>query len=193
MPKGYVVEKNKDIIEPKQMGMNYPVIVKPNNGGIGLGISVANDTVAFKKALNEAFRWENEIIVEEYVMGREFKVSTINGKAMPVLEVLPLHTNDKNTGKRLSGIKDKKCPANISSTLTKDLMDTAERASLALNLTAYSKVDFIVKDDNSFVCLECDSHPHLNEGSDFVNEASVNNMSFNDVCIKILELSLLKK
>ena len=193
VPKGYIVEKNKDIIEPKQMGINYPVIVKPNNGGIGLGISIANDLVAFKKALNEAFRWENEIIVEEYVMGREFKVSTINGKAMPVLEVLPLNTSESNTGKRLSGIKDKKCPANISSTLTKDLMDTAERASLALNLTAYSKVDFIVREDNSFVCLECDSHPHLNEGSDFVNEAIANKMSFNDVCVKILELSLLKK
>ena len=193
VPKGYVVDKNKKIIEPKEMGMDYPVIVKPNNGGIGLGISVANNTSAFKKALNEAFRWENEIIIEEYVMGREFKVSTINGKAMPVLEVLPLKTNEDKTGKRLSGIKDKKCPANISEELTKKLMDTAERASLALNLNAYSKVDFIVRDDNSFVCLECDSHPHLNEGSDFVTEASEINMNFDDVCIKILELSLLKK
>ena len=126
-------------------------------------------------------------------MGREFKVSTINGKALPVLEVLPLNTSINNVGKRLSGLKDKRCPANISDKLSRELKITAEKASLALDLKAYSKVDFIVREDNSFVCLECDSHPHLNEGSDFINEAIANNMSFNDVCVKILELSLLKK
>lgn len=192
VPKGYTLKKNGEIIEPVKNGLNYPVIVKPNNGGLGLGVTVVTDSVSFKKALKEAFRWESEVIVEEYISGREFKVSTINGKAMPVLEVLPLKTTSDNEGKRLSGIKDKLCPANISKKLTDKLMETAEVASLALGLKSYSKVDFIVKSDNSFVCLECDSHPHLNEGSDFVNEAKANNMSFSDVCIKILELSLLK-
>ena len=192
VPKGYILEKNKEIIEPKNYGIHYPVIVKPNNGGLGLGISVANDLSSFKKALNDAFRWENIVIVEEYVMGREFKVSTINGVALPVLEVLPLKTGETNTGKRLSGLKDKKCPANISKKLTKELMDTAVKASAALDLKAYSKVDFIVRNDDTFVCLECDSHPHLSDGSDFITEANEANMSFEDVCIKILELSLLK-
>ena len=193
VPKGYILEKNSPIIEPIKKDMNYPVIVKPNNGGIGLGISIATDIVSFKKALKEAFRWENSIIVEEYVIGREFKVSTISGKALPVLEVLPLNTTDSDTGKRLSGIKDKKCPANISKKLEEKLMKTAEIASASLGLKAYSKVDFIVRNDGSFVCLECDSHPHLNSDSDFITEANADNMSFDEVCIKILELSLLKK
>lgn len=193
VPKGYTLEKNGEIIEPMKKGISYPVIVKPNNGGIGLGISVASDVVSFKKALKEAFRWENEVIVEEYVMGREFKVSTINGKALPVLEVLPLNVNEADSGKRLSGDKDKKCPANISKKLETELLKTAEKASLALGLKAYSKVDFIVKNDNTYVCLECDSHPHLNSGSDFITEAAQSGLSFDEACVKILELSLLKK
>ena len=147
VPKGYTLEKNGNVIEPTKKGINYPVIVKPNNGGLGLGVNIVTDSASFKKALKEAFRWESEVIIEEYVSGREFKVSTINGKAMPVLEVLPLKTTSDNEGKRLSGIKDKLCPANISQKLTNKLMETAEIASLALGLKAYSKVDFIVKDD----------------------------------------------
>ena len=193
VPKGYTLEKNDPIIEPTKKGMNYPVIVKPNNGGLGLGVSVATEDKSFKKALNEAFRWENEIIVEEYVVGREYKVSTISGKALPVLEVFPLNTSSAESGKRLSGITDKKCPAKISKKLEEKLMKTAEVASLALGLKAYSKVDFIVREDESFVCLECDSHPHLNKESDFITEAKASGLSFDDVCIKILELSLLKK
>ena len=88
---------------------------------------------------------------------------------------------------------DKKCPANISKDLTNKLMKTAEVASKALGLKAYSKVDFIVRSDGSFVCLECDSHPHLNKESDFITEAKEAGMSFDEVCVKILELSLLKK
>ena len=126
-------------------------------------------------------------------MGREFKVSTINGKALPVLEVLPLNVNEADSGKRLSGDKDKKCPANISKKLETELLKTAEKASLALGLKAYSKVDFIVKNDNTYVCLECDSHPHLNSGSDFITEAAQSGLSFDEACVKILELSLLKK
>ena len=193
VPKGYVLEKDSEIIEPTKKGFNYPVIVKPNNGGLGLGISVATEVQSFKKALKEAFRWENEVIVEEYVSGREYKVSTIEGKALPVLEVFPLNPSDTTSGKRLSGVLDKKCPANISKDLETKLMKTAEIASSALGLKAYSKVDFIVRNDGSFVCLECDSHPHLNTESDFITEAKAAGMSFDDVCIKILELSLLKK
>ena len=155
-------------------------------------MSVATEASSFKKALKEAFRWDNNVIVEEYIAGREFKVSTINGKALPVLEVLPLNISDSSSGMRLSGTKDKKCPANISDKLTKELMSQAEVASKALGLSSYSKVDFIVRPDNTYVCLECDSHPHINSDSDFITEAKESNMSFDDVCVKILELSLLK-
>ncbi|MCR5461225.1 MAG: ATP-grasp domain-containing protein [Acetatifactor sp.] len=193
VPKGFCAFKNEEIGDPEEFGLSYPVIVKPNNGGIGLGISVANDKNSYLKALKEAFRWEGEIIVEEYVAGREFAVGSVAGKAFPVIEVLPLETRNKEVGMTLRGVELQKCPADIPEELAAKLRETAEKVSSVLGVLAYSKVDFIVREDGSFVCLECDSLPQLYQDAHLVLEAKAAGISFGDLCDKIMELSLRKK
>ncbi len=193
VPKGFCAYKNEEIGDPEEFGLSYPVIVKPNNGGIGLGISVANDKNSYLKALKEAFRWEGEIIVEEYVAGREFAVGSVAGKAFPVIEVLPLETRNKEVGMTLRGEELQKCPADIPEELAAKLRETAEKVSSVLGVLAYSKVDFIVREDGSFVCLECDSLPQLYQDAHLVLEAKAAGVSFGDLCDKIMELSLRKK
>ncbi|MBO4696905.1 MAG: DUF2974 domain-containing protein [Lachnospiraceae bacterium] len=190
VPKGYLVYRGRKEIEPGEKGLRYPVIVKPNNGGIGLGISVASDLVSYRKALKDAFRWESEILVEEYVAGREFAVGALDGKALPVLEVLPFHTKEGATDMSLSGEKVRKCPAEISDELTNSLKKTAEKVVDILGVKAYAKVDFIVREDYSFVCLECDSLPQLYQDAHFVLEAMAEGYTFGDLCDRILEMSL---
>ena len=192
VPKGFLIKKDEPIIEPQQMNINYPVIVKPNNGGIGLGITVASDKVMYLKAIKEAFKWENEILIEEFVTGREFSVGILDGEVLPVLEVLPLKTKDKGISKNLAGTKQKVCPANISKDLEEKLKKTAKLANDSLGLKIYSKTDFIVRSDGSFVCLECDSLPHLNEESQLVEEARAHNIPFDVFVDKIIEVSLRK-
>lgn len=192
VPKGYSIRKNEIINEPDRFNMSYPVIVKPNNGGIGLGISVASDSNAFIKAVNNALKWENEVIVEEYIVGREFAVGILDGKALPVLEVLPLNTKDMDIGLSLSGIKSKRCPANIDDELSTKLKDCALKASNVLGLTIYSKVDFILKNDGTFVCLECDSLPQLNPYSHLASMAKEDGISFGEFCDKIIDMSFNK-
>lgn len=193
VPKGFCAYKNEEIGDPEEFGLSYPVIVKPNNGGIGLGISIANDKNSYLKALKEAFRWEGEIIVEEYVAGREFAVGSVAGKAFPVIEVLPLETRNKEVGMTLRGEELQKCPADIPEELAAKLRETAEKVSGVLGVLAYSKVDFIVREDGSFVCLECDSLPQLYQDAHLVLEAKAAGVSFGDLCDKIMELSLRKK
>ncbi len=193
VPKGFLLKKGEPIVEPIIHKINYPVIVKPNNGGIGLGITVANEKTAYLKAIKEGFRWENEVIVEEFVVGREFSVGTLEGKALPVLEVLPLNTSSKGEGMTLAGERKKMCPANISKQLENKLIKSAELASYALGLNIYSKTDFIVKNDGTFVCLECDSLPHLNPDSQLVSEANAAGITFGDFCEKIIQISLMNK
>lgn len=193
VPKGFCVYKNGEVAEPSEFGISYPVIVKPNNGGIGLGISVANDKVSYQKALKEAFRWESEILVEEYVGGREFAVGTLDGKAFPVIEVLPLETRNKEEGMSLQGETVQKCPADIPEDLSKELRETAEKVSAVLGVSAYSKVDFILRGDGSYVCLECDSLPQLYQDAHLVLEAKAAGISFGDLCDKIIEMSLRKR
>ncbi len=192
VPKGFCAVKNQPIPDPEENGLNYPVIVKPNNGGIGLGISAANDRNAYLKALREAFRWDNTILVEEYVIGREFAVGTLDGKALPVIEVLPLETRDREQGMTLQGKTVQKCPAEISEELSEQLMKAAEKVTAVLGVTAYSKTDFILRKDDSWVCLECDSLPQLYQDAHLVMEAREAGISFADLCEKIIAMRLRK-
>ena len=194
VPDGYTIKKGSAIPNPEDHGLEFPVIVKPNNGGIGVGISIASDITAYEKAVKNAFRWDTEILIEEYFTGREFAVCTVEGKALPVLEKLPLETQDKEKGLTMSGETANKCPAEIPEGLSKALQKAAEDAAFALGVNAYAKMDFIVASDmKSFVCLECDSLPQLYPDSHLVISAKAAGRSFGDLCDKIMEMSLVKK
>ena len=192
VPKGFCAFKNEEVGNPEEFGLSYPVIVKPNNGGIGLGISVANDKASYLKALKEAFRWESEIIVEQYVAGREFAVGCVGGKALPVIEVLPLEAKNKEQGRLLSGELMNKCPADIPAGLAKKMQETAEQVTATLGVLANSKVDIILREDGSFVVLECDSLPQLYQDAHLVMEAKAAGISFGDLCDKLMELAMKK-
>ncbi|MCR5646788.1 MAG: DUF2974 domain-containing protein, partial [Acholeplasmatales bacterium] len=188
--KSYNVKKNDVIKEPMDYGFTYPVIIKPNNGGISIGISLASDKNALTKALNNAFKWDNEAIVEEYIIGREFAVGMLDGKVLPVLEILPLLTKDHKIGMNLDGIKAKRCPAGINDELRDKLQELAIKASNALGLECYSITSFILSNDNEIYCIGCESLPELNPHSYLAfmaNEAGINYKNF---CHKIIEMTI---
>ena len=190
VPKGYTIKKNQELVEPMEYNINYPVIVKPNNGGISIGISVANNKEELIKSANKAFKWENEILIEEYIEGREFSVGIIDKHILPILEVLPLKSKTTSINEKLDCIKSKRCPADISDEIKNKLQEAALNASLSLGLDKYSLTDFIVKDDGSFVILECESLPELNPHSYLAFMANEEGISFSDFCHKIIELSI---
>ena len=194
VPDGFCLRKGDAVANPEEMGLTYPVIVKPNNGGIGMGVSLASDANAYQKAVAAAFKWDTEVLIESYFSGREFAVSTIDGKALPVLEKLPFETRDKSKGLSLKGEATNKCPAEIPEELSKKLQKAAEDVSYALGTNAYAKMDFIVAPDmENFICIECDSLPQLYPDSQLVLTAKASGRSLGDLCDKIMEMALLKK
>ena len=192
VPKGYSLRKYENISYPKDNSISYPVIIKPNTLGYGIGIKCVLDDISFEKAINEAFKWDSEIVIEEYLVGREFSVSTLNLKPFPVLELLPLNTKDDKIGMNLKGIKSKRCPAEIDNELANKLTNYALKATKLLNLNQYSKIDFIVTNDNIY-CLECNSLPALGPYSHFSASAKEANISYNELIKTIIQLSLTKK
>jgi len=192
-PKGYLLRKNDEVIEPMKHDISYPVIVKPNNGGIGLGITVASGKEVFEKAVKEAFRWENEIIVEEYIRGKEFSVGVFDGVVLPIVEILPLNYSDSQLGLYLTGERTNRCPANIPSDLEEEIKETALKIYKALNLNSYAGIDIILKPDDTFYCLEVDSQPKIGMDSNLLLAAQNADITFPDFCRKAIELSLLKK
>ena len=189
-PKGYILRLNEEIKEPNSYGIDYPVVIKPNNCSNRKGISIAHNKDEYLSGINLAYKYSEIIIIEEYIEGREFIVSTIDGKSLPVLEILPLNSKVKRN--TITEIKAKRCPADISSELETKLKNIAERATILLGLNTYSVVNFIVKNNNECVCLECDSLPQLTPYSHISTEASRCGIEFEDLCVKIIELGIMK-
>ena len=193
VPKGFLLKKGEKIYTPEEKNLSYPVVVKPCNGGIGLGVSVVMNQASYDKAVKDAFRWEREIIVEEFVSGRQFSISTINGVALPILENAALNTIDTASDMSLSGENVEKFNKNFSSRFVKDLSNQALKAAWCLGIRDYSMVDFIIRNDGTYVCLEVDSLPEFTESSRFASAALEAGMAFDDLCVKILELALSTK
>jgi len=192
-PKGYLLRKSDEITEPMEHNMEYPVIVKPNNGGIGIGISIASGKEVFEKAVKEAFRWENEIVVEEYIRGREYSVGIIDGEVLPIVEVLPLNYSNSQFGLYVSGELTNRCPANLTIELEEEIKRIALTVYKALNFNSYAGIDFILTLDDTIYCLEADSQPQIGLDSNFMLAAQTANISFSEFCRTVIELSLLKK
>lgn len=90
-PRGTVRTKAQGICTPKDLGMELPLVVKTCCGGSSVGVYIANTEEEFTSALEQAFAYEEEAVIEEYIKGREFSVAVVDGKAYPVIEIAPLH------------------------------------------------------------------------------------------------------
>ena len=86
VPKGFAVQKGvESTVRP-----DFPCVVKPCCGGSSIGVSIVRDQSEYKAALEEAFRWENEVVVEQYIQGREFSVCVLEDQALPIIEIAPI-------------------------------------------------------------------------------------------------------
>ena len=89
-PRGIAMKKENREDDVTKLPLTLPCVVKPCCGGSSIGVTIVRDAAEFKKALDEAFHWEDELVIEEYVKGREFSVGVIEGKALPVIEIAPI-------------------------------------------------------------------------------------------------------
>ena len=108
-PKGYCLNRHSKMVMPDEIG--YPCIVKPCCGGSSVGVSIANNEEEYKKALEVAFKYEDEVVVEVFIKGREFSVGVIGGKSLPIIEIIPKTGFYDYKTKYQSGMADDICPA----------------------------------------------------------------------------------
>lgn len=166
----------------------FPCIVKPCCGGSSIGVSKAYDKDSFEKALKNCFKYENEAVVEEFISGREFSVGVLDGKALPVIEIIAdgfYDYKNKYSGKTLEV-----CPAEIDNDTAVKLQNEAEKAFASLKLAIYSRFDFIMSAEGNIYCLEANTLPGMTQASLIPQEAAVIGMNHADLCNFIVEKSL---
>ena len=191
-PKGITLEKGKCSSQLADYGMGFPVIVKPCCGGSSVGVCIANNQTEYQAALLEAFSYENEVVVEQFITGREFSVAVVDKKAYPVIEIAPLQGFYDYKNKYQAGSCVETCPAEISSALTKEMQKYAEMGYKALNLQAYARLDFLMDDEGNMYCLEANTLPGMTPTSLIPQEAKAIGMDYPQLCEKLIEVSLKK-
>ncbi|MDD6572881.1 MAG: D-alanine--D-alanine ligase [Thermoflexaceae bacterium] len=170
----------------------FPCIVKPACGGSSVGVSIANNEEEYEKALEEAFYWEEKIVVEEYIKGREFSVGVVEGKACPIIEIAPIQGFYDYKNKYQAGSTVETCPAEISPELTAKMQKYACMACEALKLETYARVDFMMKENGDMYCLEANTLPGMTPTSLLPQEAAAQGISFEDLCEQLIWISLKK-
>lgn len=168
----------------------FPCVVKPCSGGSSVGIAKAENEEEFLAAVKDAFRYENEIVVEQFVKGREFSVGLLGGKALPPIEIIPKSGFYDYAAKYQAGATVEICPADIDEQTDKKLRDAATAAYNALHLDSYARVDFLVDENGEPFCLEANTLPGMTPTSLLPQEAAVEGLNYADLCEKIIEISL---
>lgn len=189
VPAGITVEKGAESYE----NVGFPCVVKPCSGGSSVGTSVVYEEKDYLPALMLAFKYEKAVLVEKYISGRELTVGVMNGKAMPVIEIIPKTGFYDYKNKYQAGATEEICPAPIGEEATKKVQRLAERVNEALMIDAYCRVDFLWNNaDGEMYCLEANTLPGMTPTSLIPQMAREEGMDYGSLCEKIIEVSLEK-
>ena len=191
-PRGVSMVKEEMTTDLKALGMEFPVVVKTCCGGSSVGVYIVNDQAEYEQALKDAYSYENEVVVEEYIKGREFSVAVVDGKAYPIIEIAPLQGFYDYKNKYQAGSTIETCPAEISPELTEKMQHYAEQVAQVLGLDTYSRTDFLLDENENIYCLEANTLPGMTPTSLLPQEAGVLGINFNQLCEKLIEISLKK-
>jgi len=169
-----------------------PIVIKPNDEGSTVGLSIVNNEEDFNKGLKLAFSYSEKVLVEKYIKGRELTVSIIDGNAYPVIEIVPNEGFYDYEHKYSKGMSKYVCPAIIPEDVSKKAKEMALVAKKALGCKVYSRVDFLMTESNELFCLEVNTLPGMTELSLVPMAANASGLDFNGLINKII-LSSLKK
>ncbi len=164
-----------------------PCVIKPCSCGSSVGISIVNTKEELEKALEYAKVYEDNIIVEEKIEGREFSIGVFEGEALPIIEIIPKAGFYDYKNKYQAGCTEEICPANVSSDVRDYLSKCALDVHKALRLGTYSRIDFILDKDNKAYCLEANTLPGMTPTSLMPQEANAAGISYDDLCEKIVK------
>ncbi|QER41719.1 D-alanine--D-alanine ligase [Thermodesulfobacterium sp. TA1] len=173
--------------------LGYPLVVKPATQGSSIGLTIAKQESELPQALEKAYAIDKEVLVEQYLKGREITVGILDEEPLPVVEIVPKASETFDyTTKYTPGLAEEICPAPIGENLTKKAQEYGLKAHKALKIRHYSRTDMIIKDEEIYV-LETNTIPGMTETSLLPLAAKVAGYSFEGLIQKLLDLTLKEK
>ena len=170
--------------------LGFPLIVKPSKQGSTVGLSLVKEPGRLAAAVAEAQRYDDEVMIERFVPGRELTVGVLGGEALPVGEIFPKHEIYDYECKYTAGMAREEFPAKLSAAQTRRVQEQAVHAFHALKLRGCARIDFRLTPEGEFYCLEANTLPGMTELSLIPQGAAVAGMAFGALCERIVELAL---
>ena len=164
----------------------FPLVIKPNDQGSTVGLTIVHDESELGPALNLAYNYSSSVMVEQFIEGRELTVTLIGGKALPVCEIIPSHELYDYECKYTSGMSKYVCPAEIDLDLTERIQEITERLFNVLKCRHYSRADFRLDHEDNLWFLEMNTLPGMTDTSLAPMAAKAAGFSFNDLIDRIV-------
>jgi D-alanine-D-alanine ligase len=163
----------------------WPAIVKPSKQGSTVGLTLVRAAADLAAAIGVAKRFDDEVMVERFIPGREFTVGVLNGVALPVGEIIAPGEVFDYKSKYQAGVAREVFPADLPAAESHIVSALALRAHKVLKLGAYSRIDFRRDPSGAFWCLEANSLPGMTATSLLPQAAKVAGISFPELLERI--------
>ncbi|HXF95859.1 MAG TPA: D-alanine--D-alanine ligase [Gemmatimonadales bacterium] len=170
--------------------LGWPVIVKPARQGSTVGLTLVKHAKDLDAAVALARQHDAEVLVEQFIPGREFTVGVLGDVPLPVGEIIPKHEIFDYECKYTPGMTEELFPAPIDTALARQLQEMALTAHRALKLGGYSRIDFRVNPEGDIFCLEANSLPGMTRLSLFPQAARAAGLEYGEMCERICALAL---
>lgn len=189
-PMGTSIKKAQKDVALSELGLSLPVVVKPCSGGSSIGVYIVHTEEEYEEAIAKSFHYEDEVVIEPYIKGREFAVGIIDGKALPVIEIIPKTGFFDYANKYQAGATEEICPAPIPEEIAEKMQRATELAFKSLKLDIYSRADFLLDQNGDIYCLEVNTLPGMTATSLLPQEAKAAGIEYGELCELIIDKSL---
>ncbi len=192
VPKSRVIARSP-AREDAVSGLKFPIVVKPVSHGSSIGFSIIKKAGELEKAVRHAFKFDERVIVEEFIRGREITVGIFRDNPLPIIEIVPKHGFFDYKSKYNKGLTDYIVPARLSPAVEKKAKKDALSAHRILGCRDFSRVDIIVNEENKPYILEINTIPGFTEFSLLPKAARHAGIDFGSLCVELIGLAYEKK
>jgi D-alanine-D-alanine ligase len=189
-----------EVIHPGQRPtIPLPIVVKAPRQGSTVGVVIVKNEHDLESAIAEAAKYARELLIEKFVSGRELTIGILGDQALPIIEIIPkggfYDFNNKYPflNPQAGGGAEHVCPANIDAGKTKEIQELALRAFRSAGLQVYARVDAILPENGQAYILEINTIPGMTEASLLPEAAAAADISYPDLCARIIALSSLRQ
>jgi D-alanine-D-alanine ligase len=173
--------------------LGFPVIVKPSKQGSTVGLTLVKEASRLAAAIAEARNYDDEVMIEQFIPGRELTVGVLGDLVLPVGEIIPKHEIYDYECKYTKGMAEEEFPARLSQETTAEAQRQSLAAFRALKLGGYARIDFRMNEKEELYCLEANTLPGMTELSLIPQAAAAQGIPFPQLCDRIVRLAMDRK